>query len=49
MKTKLSRLIFKSFVTSHGWQKLTNIIRYLNALEARLENLVVLLPSVIRS
>lgn len=40
IKTQLSGLIFKGFVTSHGWQKLSDIIRYLNAIERRLEKLV---------
>ncbi|WP_032115877.1 ATP-dependent RNA helicase HrpA [Candidatus Arsenophonus nilaparvatae] len=40
IKTQLSGLIFKGFVTSHGWQKLPDIIRYLNAIERRLEKLV---------
>lgn len=41
IKTQLSGLIFKGFVTSHGWQKLADIIRYLNAIERRLEKLVI--------
>ncbi|WGO82454.1 ATP-dependent RNA helicase HrpA [Arsenophonus apicola] len=39
IKSQLSGLIFKGFVTSHGWQKLPDIIRYLNAIERRLEKL----------
>lgn len=41
IKAQLNGLIFKGFVTSHGWQKLSDIIRYLNAIERRLEKLVI--------
>ncbi|MGP1928633.1 MAG: ATP-dependent RNA helicase HrpA [Arsenophonus sp. NC-WZS1-MAG3] len=41
IKIQLNGLIFKGCITSHGWRKLTDIIRYLNALEHRLDKLIV--------
>ena len=41
IKAQLSALIFKGFVTSHGWKKLPDIIRYLNGIGRRLEKLMI--------
>ena len=39
IQSQLDELVFKGFVAATGWQKLTDIIRYLKAIENRLEKL----------
>lgn len=39
VKSQLSRLIYKGFVTGNGWQRLPDVTRYLQAIERRLEKL----------
>ncbi|CAM3880461.1 MULTISPECIES: ATP-dependent RNA helicase HrpA [Pseudoalteromonas] len=41
IKSQLESLIFKGFVSSHGADKLSDLIRYLKAIEKRLEKLPV--------
>lgn len=41
IKEQISGLVFNGFVTSHGWKRLTDVLRYLNGIERRLEKLVV--------
>ncbi|CCQ12365.1 ATP-dependent helicase HrpA [Pseudoalteromonas luteoviolacea B = ATCC 29581] len=39
IKSQLERLIFKGFVSHHGAQKITDLLRYFKAIEKRLEKL----------
>jgi len=39
IKAQLAGLIYPGFVSDHGWQRLTDILRYLRAIEQRLEKL----------
>jgi ATP-dependent helicase HrpA len=39
IKAQISGLVFKGFVTSHGWKRLADVLRYLNGIERRLEKL----------
>ncbi|WP_440053403.1 ATP-dependent RNA helicase HrpA [Pseudoalteromonas sp. T1lg65] len=41
IKSQLQRLVFKGFVTAHGADKLVDILRYMKAIEKRLEKLPV--------
>ncbi len=41
IKTQMSNLVFKGFVTTHGWKRLPDILRYLNGIERRLEKLAI--------
>ncbi|WP_434223345.1 ATP-dependent RNA helicase HrpA [Xenorhabdus bakwenae] len=41
IKEQISGLAFNGFVTSHGWKRLTDVLRYLNGIERRLEKLAV--------
>jgi len=41
IKSQLERLIFKGFVSAHGADKLTDLLRYFKAIEKRLEKLPV--------
>lgn len=41
IKAQLSQLVFPGFVTSHGWQKIADIPRYLSAIEKRMEKLAI--------
>ncbi|MCG9769679.1 ATP-dependent RNA helicase HrpA [Pseudoalteromonas piscicida] len=41
IKSQLSGLIFKGFVTAHGADKISDILRYMKAIEKRLEKLAV--------
>ncbi|MGB1292919.1 MAG: DUF3418 domain-containing protein, partial [Pseudoalteromonas sp.] len=41
VKSQLESLVFKGFVSSHGAEKLSDLIRYLKAIEKRLEKLPV--------
>lgn len=37
----MSNLVFKGFVTEHGWKRLPDVLRYLNGIERRLEKLAI--------
>ncbi len=39
IKSQLAKLIYKGFISGNGWQKLTDVARYLQAIERRLEKL----------
>lgn len=41
IKTQMSGLVFKGFVTTHGWKRLPDVLRYLNGIERRLEKLAI--------
>jgi ATP-dependent helicase HrpA len=41
IQTQLDRLVYKGFVEDCGWQRLTDVARYLKAIENRLEKLPV--------
>ncbi|KHD29044.1 hypothetical protein LH67_05330 [Xenorhabdus nematophila] len=41
IKEQISGLVFKGFVTSHGWTRLVDVLRYLNGIERRLEKLAI--------
>lgn len=41
IKQQLDKLVFANFVVSHGYDKLHDVLRYLNAVEKRLEKLKV--------
>ncbi|MDX7990964.1 ATP-dependent RNA helicase HrpA [Xenorhabdus littoralis] len=41
IKEQISGLVFTGFVTSHGWKRLAEVLRYLNGIERRLEKLAV--------
>lgn len=41
IKIQMSNLVFKGFVTTHGWKRLPDILRYLNGIERRLEKLAI--------
>ncbi|MBE0367500.1 ATP-dependent RNA helicase HrpA [Pseudoalteromonas aurantia] len=41
VKSQLQRLVFKGFVSSHGSEKLDDLLRYMKAIEKRLEKLPV--------
>ncbi|MBD2794235.1 ATP-dependent RNA helicase HrpA [Xenorhabdus sp. 5] len=41
IKEQISGLVFGGFVTSHGWKRLADVLRYLNGIERRLEKLAV--------
>lgn len=41
IKGQLSGLVFKGFVTAHGWKRLSDVLRYLNGIERRLEKLAI--------
>lgn len=40
IKAQMSGLVFPGFVTAHGWQRLPDILRYLQGIERRIEKLV---------
>ncbi len=40
IKSQMSHLIFRGFVTDSGWQRLPDILRYLHAIERRIEKLL---------
>ncbi|WP_112092275.1 ATP-dependent RNA helicase HrpA, partial [Lonsdalea populi] len=40
IKSQMSALVFRGFVTESGWQRLPDVLRYLNAIERRLDKLV---------
>lgn len=39
IKTQLGGLVFRGFVTANGWQRLPDVLRYLQAIERRLDKL----------
>lgn len=39
IKSQMSGLVFRGFVTQNGWQRLPDVLRYLHAIERRLEKL----------
>ncbi|WP_112114191.1 ATP-dependent RNA helicase HrpA, partial [Lonsdalea populi] len=39
IKSQMSGLVFRGFVTESGWQRLPDVLRYLNAIERRLDKL----------
>ncbi|QTF08483.1 ATP-dependent RNA helicase HrpA [Brenneria izadpanahii] len=39
IKNQLGGLVFRGFVTANGWQRLPDVLRYLQAIERRLEKL----------
>ncbi|WP_369311223.1 ATP-dependent RNA helicase HrpA [Providencia rettgeri] len=39
LKAQMGNLVFKGFVTAHGWKRLPDVLRYLNGIERRLEKL----------
>ncbi|WJV51984.1 ATP-dependent RNA helicase HrpA [Prodigiosinella aquatilis] len=39
IKTQLNGLVYRGFVTENGWQRLPDVLRYLRAIERRLEKL----------
>lgn len=41
IKGQMSNLVFKGFVTEHGWKRLPDVLRYLNGIERRLEKLAI--------
>ncbi|MBD2785570.1 ATP-dependent RNA helicase HrpA [Xenorhabdus sp. DI] len=41
IKEQITGLVFNGFVTSHGWKRLADVLRYLNGIERRLEKLAV--------
>jgi len=41
IKAQMSGLVYKGFVTQNGWKRLSDTLRYLNAIERRLEKLPV--------
>nr|WP_177216216.1 ATP-dependent RNA helicase HrpA [Xenorhabdus koppenhoeferi] len=41
IKEQISGLVFNGFVTSHGWKRLADILRYLSGIERRLEKLAI--------
>ncbi|WP_336192821.1 ATP-dependent RNA helicase HrpA [Providencia stuartii] len=41
IKAQMSGLVFKGFVTEHGWKRLADVLRYLNGIERRLEKLAI--------
>lgn len=41
IKSQMSGLIYKNFVTQSGWQRLNDILRYLQAIERRMDKLAV--------
>jgi ATP-dependent helicase HrpA len=41
IQTQLDRLVFKGFVEQSGWQRLTDLVRYLKAIDNRLDKLPV--------
>ncbi|EPC2527289.1 ATP-dependent RNA helicase HrpA [Providencia stuartii] len=41
IKGQMSNLVFKGFVTEHGWKRLPDVFRYLNGIERRLEKLAI--------
>ncbi|NHB91076.1 ATP-dependent RNA helicase HrpA [Photorhabdus cinerea] len=41
IKAQISGLVFRGFVTSNGWKRLPDILRYLHGIERRLEKLAV--------
>ena len=40
IKAQMSGLVFPGFVTSHGWQRLPDVLRYLQGIERRIEKLM---------
>lgn len=41
IQSQLEQLVFKGFVEASGWQRLSDVIRYLKAIEIRLDKLPV--------
>ncbi|EPL9568077.1 ATP-dependent RNA helicase HrpA [Providencia rettgeri] len=41
LKAQMGNLVFKGFVTAHGWKRLPDVLRYLNGIERRLEKLAI--------
>ncbi|MCC8365727.1 ATP-dependent RNA helicase HrpA [Xenorhabdus sp. PB61.4] len=41
IKAQISGLVFRGFVTAHGWKRLADVLRYLNGIERRLEKLAI--------
>ncbi len=41
IKVQLSGLVFKGFVTTNGWKRLPDVLRYLQGIERRLEKLAI--------
>ena len=41
IKAQMGGLVFKGFVTAHGWKRLPDVLRYLNGIERRLEKLAI--------
>lgn len=41
IKTQLGELVYRGSVTQHGWQRLPDTLRYLQAIERRLEKLAI--------
>ncbi|MBQ4766252.1 ATP-dependent RNA helicase HrpA [Pectobacterium versatile] len=39
IKSQMTGLVFRGFVTTNGWQRLPDVLRYLQAIERRLEKL----------
>ncbi|WP_323610438.1 ATP-dependent RNA helicase HrpA [Pectobacterium versatile] len=39
IKSQMTGLVFRGFVTANGWQRLPDVLRYLQAIERRLEKL----------
>ncbi|MFJ5473420.1 ATP-dependent RNA helicase HrpA [Pectobacterium carotovorum] len=39
IKSQMNGLVFRGFVTENGWQRLPDVLRYLHAIERRLEKL----------
>jgi len=39
IKSQMSGLVFRGFVTESGWRRLPDVLRYLNAIERRLDKL----------
>ncbi|TAI90644.1 ATP-dependent RNA helicase HrpA [Pectobacterium versatile] len=39
IKSQMTALVFRGFVTANGWQRLPDVLRYLQAIERRLEKL----------
>lgn len=39
IKSQMNSLVFRGFVTENGWQRLPDVLRYLQAIERRLEKL----------